>query len=132
MRADPRIPLWNRAAIFRSASTFRRRRSQPSRNARVPCSDRVRGSSRNLRAVLLQSMTASEVTFPFLNFHRPFFVMIDSAVFAFRPPERNHFLDNFWNRVCLGTNCASAWHTPERAHSAAHQLCFFSGQQLIL
>src|ERR1700750_2396827 len=105
MRADPRIPLLNRAAIFRSASTFRRRRSQRSRNAKVPCSDRVRGSSRNLHAVLVQSPTASEVTFPFLDFHRPFFIMVDSAVFAFRPPERNHLLNNFRNGVGLGTNC---------------------------
>jgi len=64
--------------------------------------------------------TASEVSFPLLNFHRSFFVVINGAVLAFRPAEGNHLFDNLRN-VSASERIAPVQGMNERTHPAFHK-----------
>src|SRR5882762_5840674 len=66
---------------------------------------------------------SSEVALALFDLHRAFFVVVDHAVFALRAAERNHLLDNFWNRLRLGSYRPGERTAAERPH-AAHDPLF--------
>src|SRR5437660_5900264 len=58
--------------------------------------------------------------------------MVNGAVLALRPAERNHLLDNFRNGFRLGADSARAGNAPELEYSAVHDLRFFARKKLVL
>jgi len=65
-----------------------------------------------------------------LEFHGAFFVVVDSAVFAFGAAEGHHFLDDLGYGVGIGTDRSRAGNATERSHPAFQTQRFLSRQKL--
>src|SRR5664279_4038459 len=88
--------------------------------------------SRARHSGLCSGTPALEIALALLDFHGAFLVVIDDAVLAFAAAELNHLLDDFGQRVGLGTDGPGAIGAAQRAHAAHHHPRRFPGKSGML
>src|ERR1039457_4378699 len=78
----------------------------------------------------LQVVRSLEVSLPLLHFHRPFFIMVDSAILALATPESDELFDNLRQRVRVAAHRTGAWRASQRPHTHLDLLNFLAREQL--
>src|ERR1035441_8386290 len=90
---------------------------------------RVLLPSSTLPAVEKRRRLKLEVTFPLLDLHRAFLIVIDDAILTLGTAYQLHLVDDLLDGVGLGMDRARTRAATERSHPAHHHLRLFARQK---